>query len=120
MSLPWVVEAGDADFDAVAGAASLPVLVDFWAPWCGPCRVVGPAVEGTAGALAGRLKVVKVDVDEAPAIASRYGVRSIPTLLLLSHGTVAGRVVGARTAADLQRWVEATLATESATGRSRE
>jgi thioredoxin 2 len=107
--LPWAVAAGDATFDAVAVQARLPVLVDLWAPWCGPCRMVSPAVEQLATELAGRLKVVKVNVDEAPAIAARFTARSIPTLLLLSHGETVDRIVGALSARELGVRVRAAL-----------
>ncbi|MGD9525231.1 thioredoxin [Pseudonocardia sp.] len=103
--LPWVVAADDADFAEIAGAARLPVLVDLWADWCGPCRAVAPAVEQVARELAGRVKVVKVDVDRAPGVANRYAARSIPTLLLLRDGREIGRQVGAVPAAQLRAWV---------------
>ncbi len=108
--LPWLTDADEANFEAVAEDSRLPVLVDLWAPWCGPCRTVGPAVEQLAAELAGRLKVVKVNVDEAPGISSRYGVQGIPTLLILRDGKVASRQVGALPAADLRAWVEQSLA----------
>ncbi|HET6379536.1 MAG TPA: thioredoxin [candidate division Zixibacteria bacterium] len=92
--LPWLVQGTDATFDQEA-AASVPVLVDLWAPWCGPCRVVGPIVEQLAAEFAGRLKVVKVNVDENPQLAARYDARSIPTLLVLQGGRVVDRMVGA-------------------------
>jgi thioredoxin 2 len=107
------MRAGDADFDRVAGAADLPVLVDLWAPWCGPCRVVGPHVDRAAVDFAGRLKVVKVNVDEAPGTAGRFGVRSIPTLLLLDHGRVLSRQVGAPSPTQLRSWIEGTLGQRS-------
>ncbi len=92
--LPWVVSATDATFDVEANAA-VAVLVDLWAPWCGPCRVVGPIVEELARDYAGRLKVVKVNVDECPGLARRFSAFSIPTLVVLSGGRVVDRVVGA-------------------------
>jgi len=107
--LPWLVAAGDATFDAVATKARLPVLVDLWAPWCGPCRMVGPAVERLATDLAGRLKVVKVNVDEAPSVAARFDAMSIPTLLLLSDGQTVDRIVGALPAKELGIRVRAAL-----------
>ncbi|MDA8056455.1 MAG: thioredoxin [Actinomycetota bacterium] len=107
--LPWAVTAGDATFDAVAVQARLPVLVDLWAPWCGPCRMVSPAVEQLATELAGNLKVVKVNVDEAPGVAARFGARSIPTLLVLSHGETVDRIVGALPARELGIRVRAAL-----------
>ncbi len=105
--LPWLTDAGDADFDRIAGESPLPVLVDLWAPWCGPCRMVAPGVEQAARKLAGRLKVVKVNVDQAPAVAARYDARSIPMLLILDKGQVKDRQVGAVPADALLRWVEA-------------
>lgn len=102
--LPWLVDAAGDDFDA-AVRAPVPVLVDLWAPWCGPCRMVAPGVEQAAADLAGRLKVVKVNVDEAPAVSARFGVQGIPTLLLLRRGRVLSRQVGALPADRLVAWV---------------
>ncbi len=92
--LPWLVNATDATFDVEAKAA-VTVLVDLWAPWCGPCRVVGPILEELARDFAGRLKVVKVNVDENPALAARFGAMSIPTLVVIRNGRVLDRIVGA-------------------------
>jgi thioredoxin 2 len=92
--LPWVVDATDNTFD-VEARSSAPVLVDLWAPWCGPCRFVSPILEELAGENAGRLKVVKVNVDENPALSARFDARSIPTLVVLRDGRVVDRVVGA-------------------------
>ena len=106
--LPWLVEAGEADFDArVSGR--LPVLVDLWAPWCGPCRMVAPGVEQVARALAGHLKVVKVNVDEAPGVSARFGVQGIPTLLVLRDARVAAEQVGALPPDRLLEWVRASI-----------
>ncbi len=105
--LPWLTTADDADFDKIAGDSPLPVLVDLWAPWCGPCRMVAPGVEQAAKKLAGRLKVVKVNVDQAPAVSARFNASSIPTLLVLDHGKVKARQVGAVPPDALLRWVEA-------------
>jgi thioredoxin 2 len=108
--LPWLTDAEDADFDRVAGQSPLPVLVDLWAPWCGPCRAVAPAVEQAARNLAGRLKVVKVNVDRAPAVAARFNARSIPMLLILDKGELTDRQVGAVAPDVLLRWVEKAVA----------
>jgi thioredoxin 2 len=102
--LPWLVDAHDDDFDAIV-ATHLPVLVDLWAPWCGPCRMVAPAVEQAARELAGQLKVVKVDVDQAPRVAARFGVQGVPTLLLLRNGGVVDRHVGALGPGPLRAWL---------------
>ncbi len=105
--LPWLTNAADEDFDRVAGESPVPVLIDLWAPWCGPCRMVAPGVEQAARRLAGRLKVVKVNVDEAPAVSARFRATSIPTLLVLDRGKVIDRKVGALPPDALLRWVEA-------------
>jgi thioredoxin 2 len=111
--LPWLVDADDATF-AAASDTRLPVLVDLWAPWCGPCRVVGPAVEEATRRFAGRMKTVKVNVDEAPAVASRFAVQGVPTLLVLHRGREAARQVGALPATALERWVEGFLTVPAA------
>jgi thioredoxin 2 len=106
--LPWLVEATEANFDAVVDSR-LPVLLDLWAPWCGPCRLVAPAVQQSAEEFAGRLKVVKVNVDEAPGVSARLAVQGIPTLLVLRHGEVVARQVGALPEGQLRSWVRASL-----------
>ena len=92
--LPWLVTATDATFDVEATAAPA-VLVDLWAPWCGPCRIVGPIVEELSRDYAGRLKVIKVNVDDNPATAQRFQAYSIPTLVVLKGGRTVERIVGA-------------------------
>ncbi|MDX6692246.1 MAG: thioredoxin 2 [Solirubrobacteraceae bacterium] len=104
-TLPWIVETDAEGFDEEI-AASVPVLVDFWAPWCGPCRMVSPIVEEMGREFAGRLKVVKLDIDGAPAIASRFGVQGIPLLVLLRDGHEIDRVVGAVPRQTLREFVE--------------
>ena len=107
--LPWVTSAGDDDFDEVTGSATIPVLVDLWAAWCGPCRTVSPALEELARDMAGRLKLVKVDVDRAEAVARRFEVQGIPTLLLMDKGKVISRQTGAAPLPALRQWVESVL-----------
>jgi thioredoxin 2 len=107
--LPWIVDATAETFDAEI-IASVPVLVDFWAPWCGPCRMVSPAVEHQAHEHAGRLKVVKLDVDTAPAISERYEIRGIPLLVLIVGGQEVDRLVGAVPEARLRDWLAPHLA----------
>ena len=105
-ALPWLTEAGTADFSAVAENSPIPVLIDFWAPWCAPCRIVAPAVAELSQERAGELKVVKVNTDLAPAIQERFGIRGIPTLLLMEGAKERDRVTGALNLNALRQWVE--------------
>src|SRR5580692_10827273 len=89
--LPWIVNSSDDSFAEVAEKGSVPVLVDMWAPWCGPCRMVSPALEQLATERAGRLKLVKVNVDESPRLQQRFGIQSIPTLMLMRGGELIAR-----------------------------
>ncbi|MEA2317724.1 MAG: thioredoxin 2 [Solirubrobacteraceae bacterium] len=107
--LPWIVDVDASEFDG-AIRASVPVLVDFWAPWCGPCRMVSPAVEAQGRERAGRLKVVKLNVDDAPDVGSRYGAQSIPLLVLFRDGEEVERQVGALPPAQLRQWLDRHLA----------
>jgi len=104
-----VREVSDATFEQDVIKSSLPVLVDFWAPWCGPCRMVAPVVEELAGDFADKVSFVKLNTDENPTTASRYGIRSIPTLLIFKGGEVVGHVVGFRPKADLQKQLESAI-----------
>jgi thioredoxin 2 len=108
-SLPWIVDAGDEDFAEVAERSSVPALVDLWAPWCGPCRMVSPALEQLATEMAGQLKLVKVNVDEAPKLQRQFGVQAIPTLMILRDGQVVARQAGAAPAPVLRSWLEQAL-----------
>ena len=94
-ALPWIADADDTTFGEVAEAAKIPVIVDLWAPWCGPCRMVSPALEQLARDLAGKVKLVKVNVDTSPQISQRFGAQAIPTLLVLRRGQVIARQTGA-------------------------
>jgi thioredoxin 2 len=106
--LPWVVDAEQGTFDEEVRSA-LPVLVDFWAPWCGPCRMVSPLVERLGRESAGRVKVVKLNVDEAPLVSERYDIRGIPLLMLFVDGGEVDRIVGAVPQERLRGWLEPHL-----------
>lgn len=108
-ALPWIADAGDSDLAAALDTSQL-VLLDLWAPWCGPCRMVAPVLEKLAGRYAGQVKVVKVNVDDNPATASRFNARSIPLLVFLRNGTVVDQVVGAQPESALASKVDAQLA----------
>ena len=107
--LPWIVDAGDDTFAEIAEAASVPVIVDLWAPWCGPCRMVSPALAQVATEMAGRVKLVKVNVDDSPKLQQRFSVQAIPTLMVLRHGQVVVRRAGAAPVSDLRAWVEEAI-----------
>lgn len=89
-----LVHVNDADFEKEILKSEQPALVDFWAPWCGPCKAIGPIVEELAGSYAGRVKMAKMNVDDNPKTAAAYGIRSIPTLLLFKGGKVLDTLIG--------------------------
>ena len=99
----------DATFDAEVRQSDLPVVVDFWAEWCGPCKMIGPSLEDLSTELAGKVKIVKVNVDENPDSPAALGVRGIPALFLFKNGQVVSNKVGAAPKAALQAWIEASL-----------
>ncbi|MFO1096709.1 MAG: thioredoxin [Rhodoplanes sp.] len=104
-----VEKISDAEFDKEVLKSDKPVVVDFWAEWCGPCRMIAPALEEISGTLAGKVKIVKLNVDENPATAAKYGVMSIPTLMLFKNGELASRQVGAAPKQKLEQWITATV-----------
>jgi thioredoxin 1 len=95
----------DADFENQVLKANGPVVVDFWAEWCGPCRMIAPALEEIQGAMGDKVKIVKLNVDENPAVAQKYGIMSIPTLMIFKNGELASRQVGAAPKAKLEQWI---------------
>ncbi len=107
MSAPIALD--DANFDQQVLKSSKPVLVDFWAPWCGPCRMVGPIVDDLAKEYAGRILVGKVNVDENQKMASRYGIMSIPALIIFRNGQPVSTLVGSRSKAELKRNLDGVL-----------
>lgn len=107
--LPWLVEAGDSEFDAAVDTSAL-VVVDLWAPWCGPCRMIAPTLEKLSQELAGQVKIVKVNVDESPVTATRYQAQSIPMLLVMDGGRVIDAMIGVQPAPMLRSRIAGALA----------
>jgi thioredoxin 1 len=99
----------DASFEEEVLKSSEPVVVDFWAEWCGPCRMIAPSLEEIASEMKGKLKVVKLNIDENPNVPGKLGIRSIPTLILFKDGKAAAQKVGAAPKGELVRWISATI-----------
>ena len=104
-----VGKVSDATFEAEVLKSAEPVVVDFWAEWCGPCRMIAPALEEIAGSLNGKVKIVKLNVDENPGVAAKYGIMSIPTLMLFKNGELASRQVGAAPKQKLEQWITTSV-----------
>jgi len=102
-------EATDSNFQTDILGSDKPVLVDFWAEWCGPCRMIAPALEEIAGQLGNKVKIVKLNVDENPNTAAKYGIMSIPTLMLFKNGEIASRQVGAAPKQKLHQWISGAV-----------
>jgi thioredoxin 2 len=109
-ALPWIAEADDDTYGEVVESSKLPVLLDLWAPWCPPCRMVSPVLEKLAVRYAGKVKLAKVNVDIAPRTQARFEVRAIPTLVVLKNGKVIERQTGAAPEPVLAEWLERALA----------
>jgi thioredoxin 1 len=105
-----VSKVSDSDFELEVLKCAEPVVVDFWAEWCGPCRMIAPALEEIAGTMTGKVKIVKLNVDENPATAAKYGIMSIPTLMLFKNGELASRQVGAAPKQKLEAWITSSTA----------
>ncbi len=110
MSSTNVTHVTDSSFEQEVLKSPQPVLIDFWAPWCGPCKAIAPIVEELANEYSGKLKVVKINVDDNPQTASRYGVRGIPNLLIIKDGQVKDQIVGAVPKTHMVRAVDSALA----------
>jgi thioredoxin 1 len=104
-----VSKVSDANFETEVLKSADPVVVDFWAEWCGPCRMIAPALEEIAGSMAGKVKIVKLNVDENPATAAKYGIMSIPTLMIFKNGELASRQIGAAPKQKLEQWINGAV-----------
>ena len=102
------VKVTDASFSQDVLQSSEPVVVDFWAEWCGPCRMIGPALEEISNEMAGKVKIVKLNVDENPQVSSQFGIRSIPALMMFKDGKVVAQKIGAAPKGDLAKWIQAS------------
>ena len=99
----------DANFEAEVLQSKEPVVVDFWAEWCGPCRMIAPALDEISKEMAGKVKIVKMNVDENPGVPGKFGIRSIPTLMIFKGGQLAAQKVGASPKGELSKWIEGSI-----------
>ena len=99
----------DASFEADVLKSAEPVVVDFWAEWCGPCKMIGPSLEQISDEMAGKVKIAKLNIDEHQKVAGEHGIQSIPTLLIFKNGKLASKLTGARPKGDLVKWITAAL-----------
>ena len=99
----------DATFEADVLQSTEPVVVDFWAEWCGPCRMIAPALDEISKEMAGKVKIVKMNVDENPGVPGKFGIRSIPTLMLFKDGKLASQKVGAAPKGELSKWISSSI-----------
>jgi thioredoxin 1 len=104
-----VGKVSDDNFESEVLKATGPVVVDFWAEWCGPCRMIGPVLEELSGTLDGKVKIVKLNVDESPNTAAKYGIMSIPTLMIFKNGEMAARQIGAAPRQKLEQWITTSV-----------
>ena len=102
----YVKQVSDSEFEQAVLKSDKPVFVDFWAPWCGPCRIVGPVIEELAPSYDGKVVIAKMNVDDNPAVAQKFGVTSIPTMMIFKDGQVVDRVIGALPKAELQKFLD--------------
>ena len=98
-----------ATFDEVINSSETPILVDFWAEWCGPCKMIGPSLEEISTEMAGKVKITKLNVDENPGVAGQLGIRSIPTLMIFKDGKLAAQKVGAAATGELVKWINSAI-----------
>jgi thioredoxin 1 len=104
-----VGKVSDDNFDSEVLKATGPVVVDFWAEWCGPCKMIAPALEEISGTLGSKVKIVKLNVDESPSTAAKYGIMSIPTLMIFKNGEMAARQIGAAPRQKLEHWITTSV-----------
>jgi thioredoxin 1 len=104
-----ILELNSGNFKSTVDSGQIPVLVDFWAPWCGPCRVIAPILEEVAKEMEGKVRIAKVNVDDSPDIASQFGVRGIPTLILFKEGQIKGQMVGVNSKSSIVQLIQKNL-----------